>query len=75
MIRAAYLQPVLQLDDGAVEDGGGELPGDGDHLGGGLLSGRLDGLHLLLDDVVSGDPPSTLGEEALLLVQDELGLH
>lgn len=31
-----YLQPVLQVEDGAVEDGGCEIVGNVQHLGNGL---------------------------------------
>lgn len=34
-----YLQPVLQLDDGAVQDRGRELSWDGDNLGHSLPAG------------------------------------
>lgn len=66
---STHLQPVLHLNNGAVEVGGGKIWGDGDHLGGRLLAGRLDGLHLLLQDVVGVEPPSALREEAPLFVQ------
>lgn len=70
-----HLQHVLHLDDGAVQDGGGELRGDGDHLGSHLPAGRRDGLHLVLQDVVGVDPLSALRKEAPLLVQKEFWLH
>lgn len=70
-----HLQPVLHLDDGAVQVGGGELGGDGNHLGSHLPAGRRDGLHLVLQDVVGVDPPSALRKEAPLLVQKEFWLH
>lgn len=70
-----YLQPVLHLDDGAVQVGGGELRWDADHLGRCLSTGRCDGLHLLLQDVICVEPPSPLRKEAYLLIQDEFWLY
>ena len=70
-----YLQPVLQLNDGAVKDGGRQLWGDADRLGDGLCAGRAHPLTLLLHNVVRVHSPAALGQEALLFVQDELWLH
>ena len=73
--NAVYLQPVLQLEDRAVQDGGRQFPGDGDHLGHSLIAGRCNSLDLLLKDLICANFPMTLGKVTLLLIQQEFGLH
>ena len=70
-----YLQPILQLNDGAVKDGGRQPWGDADRLGDGLCAGRAHLLTLLFHNVVRVYSPEALGKEALLFVKEELWLH
>lgn len=70
-----YLQPVLQLDDGTIQDGGRQTWRDSNCRSHSLISRWCNSLDLLLVDLMCVNFPVALSKEASLLIQYDFGLH